>query len=130
MKQITNLQQLEILQSNTLVYAAIVTIIALLIVIGVANMIPYKGGIDRSYVKRRVAYILIGIFTAIGFFLYNDLVVKANISNAGFQTMFEKTNLTCLAITIGGYAIVGIGIMLLFRYSKFGSILGKIKSRN
>ena len=49
------------------------------------------------------------------------------IMNAGFQTEFATTNLQCLGITIGGYIIAGLVIMIAFRHSKFGSILGKVK---
>ena len=47
--------------------------------------------------------------------------------NAGFKSMFVKTNLQCLAIAIGGYIVTGLVLMFAFRHSKFGSILGKGK---
>lgn len=127
MNKITTISQLEALQSNTMVYAGIVCLAAILIVFLISLMIPYQGGVDKSYVKRRIAYIIVGIVASVAFFLFNELYVMNFIMNAGFQTEFATTNLQCLGITIGGYIIVGLVIMIAFRHSKFGSILGKVK---
>ena len=98
MNRITALPQLQALQDNTMIYAVVVILIAFLI----SLMIPYKGGKDNSYIKRRVAFIIVGIVACLAFYLYNDIYVKGFIMNAGFKSMFVKTNLQCLAITIGG----------------------------
>ncbi|MBR6774624.1 MAG: hypothetical protein IKM23_02775 [Bacteroidales bacterium] len=127
MNKITTISQLEALQSNTMVYAVIVCLTAVLVAFIISLMIPYKGGVDKSYVKRRIAYIIVGIVASVAFFLFNELYVMNFIMNAGFQTEFAATNLQCLGITIGGYIIVGLVIMIAFRHSKFGSILGKVK---
>lgn len=127
MNKITTISQLEALQSNTMVYAGIVCLTAVLVAFIISLMIPYKGGVDKSYVKRRIAYIIVGIVASVAFFLFNELYVMNFIMNAGFQTEFATTNLQCLGITIGGYIIVGLVIMIAFRHSKFGSILGKVK---
>lgn len=127
MTKITTLPQLQTLQVNTMIYAVVVFLVAILITFLISLIIPYKGGIDKSYVKRRVAYIIVGIVSCLAFYMYNDIYVKGFIMNVGFKTMFVKTNLKCLGITIGGYIIIGLAIMFAFRYSKFGSILGKIK---
>ena len=127
MNKITTISQLEALQSNTMVYAGIVCLTAVLVAFIISLMIPYKGGVDKYYVKRRIAYIIVGIVASVAFFLFNELYVMNFIMNAGFQTEFATTNLQCLGITIGGYIIVGLVIMIAFRHSKFGSILGKVK---
>ncbi len=127
MNKITTFDQLKALQSETMVYAGIVCLAAILIVFLISLMIPYQGGVDKSYIKRRIAYIIVGVVAAIAFFLYNELYVMNLIMNQGFQTEFATTNLQCLGITIGGYIIVGLAIMFAFRHSKFGSILGKVK---
>lgn len=127
MTKITTLPQLQALQQNVIVYAFIVFFVAILVAFLISLMIPYKGGIDKSYVKRRVAYMVVGIIACLGFYLYNDIYVKGFIMNVGFKTMFVETNLKCLGITIGGYIVTGLAIMFAFRHSKFGSILGKGK---
>lgn len=127
MNRITTLPQLQALQNDTMIYAIIVFLIAILLSFIISQTIPYMGGNDKSYIKRRVAYIIVGLITCLGFYLYNDLIVKEIIMNAGFKSMFTITNLKCLGITCGGYLLVGIGIMFAFRHSKFGSILGKGK---
>lgn len=125
MNKITTLPQLQTLQDETMVYAITVFLTAILCAFIVSLIIPYTGGNDKSYIKRRVSYIIIGLITCLGFYLYNDLIVKEIIMNAGFKSMFAATNLKCLGITFGGYIVVGIGIMFIFRHSKFGSIIGK-----
>lgn len=127
MNKITALPQLQALQDNTMIYAVVVFLVAILIAFLISLMIPYKGGKDNSYIKRRVAFIIVGIVACLAFYLYNDIYVKGFIMNAGFKSMFVKTNLQCLAITIGGYIVTGLVLMFAFRHSKFGSILGKGK---
>lgn len=127
MNRITALSQLQALQDNTMIYAVVVFLVAILIAFLISLMIPYKGGKDNSYIKRRVVFIIVGIVACLAFYLYNDIYVKGFIMNAGFKSMFVKTNLQCLAITIGGYIVTGLVLMFAFRHSKFGSILGKGK---
>ena len=124
---ITNINQLNSLIDETYIYAVIVLLIALLISLIIASIIPWQGGNDKSYVKRRVAFIIIGIVAAIGFWLYNDLYVSDFIKNAGLKNMFSSCNLNALAISIVGYTVIGIILMFLLRHKKFGSILGKEK---
>lgn len=127
MQRITSLVQLQNLQNQTMVYAVVVFLVAIAIAFIISNIIKYKGGDDKSYIKRRVWFIIIGIVSSLGFYLYNDLIVSQRIVNAGFKSMFGTTNLICIAITLLGYIIAGAIIMLCFRHSKFGSILGKEK---
>ena len=127
MTKITTLSQLNTLESNTMIYAVVVFLVAIFISYLISAMVPYEGGQDKSYVKRRVAFIIVGIVACLSFFLYNDLYVKGYIMNSGFKTMFTKTNLICLGITVGGYFLTGLLLMFLFRNSKYGTILGKRK---
>ena len=123
--RITTLPALQSLQDETMVYAAIVGTAALTLSLVVASLIAYKGGNDNSYITRRICYVIIGLVAAIGFYMYNDLVVKPDINNVGWQSMFSDTNLFFLGINIGVYLIGGIILMLVFRHKKIGSILGK-----
>lgn len=111
MQRIATLSQLKELQNETIVYAMIVSCLAIFIAIVTSNLIAYRGGNDRSFIKRRVLYLIIGLIAAFGFYIYNDLIVAQRIANAGFKSMFSTTNLTCLAITIVGYIITGVIIM-------------------
>lgn len=129
MHRITTLPALHTLETHTMVMAAVVVAVALLVAFLISLMIPYQGGKDKSYIKRRVSYIIVGVVACLVFYLYNDLIVKTSIMNAGFKNMFVKTNLECLGITAGGYILLGLLIMFSFRRSKFGSILGKCKDK-
>ena len=126
--RITTLPALQSLQDETMVYAAIVGAVALGLSFLVASLVAYKGGDDRSYITRRIWYVIIGLVAAAGFYVYNDLVVKPDITNAGWQSMFSDTNLMCIGINLGVYIVGGIILMFVFRHKKFGSILGKEKN--
>jgi hypothetical protein len=126
--RITTLPALQSLQDETMVYAAIVGAVALGLSFLVASLVAYKGGDDRSYITRRIWYVIIGLVAAAGFYVYNDLVVKPDITNAGWQSMFSDTNLICIGINLGVYIVGGIILMFVFRHKKFGSILGKEKN--
>ena len=126
--RITTLPALQSLQDETMVYAAIVGAVALGLSFLVASLVAYKGGDDRSYITRRIWYVIIGLAAAAGFYVYNDLVVKPDITNAGWQSMFSDTNLICIGINLGVYIVGGVILMFVFRHKKFGSILGKEKN--
>ena len=125
MTPITNLPQLQQLMNSTMIYAVIVGLAAVIISLAVANMFPWEGGNDRSYVKRRIAFVIIGLCAVLGFWLYNDLIVVGNIKNAGFQNMFKACNFKSAGINLGIFLVASIILMFAFRHSKFGSILPK-----
>ena len=127
MTPITNLPQLQQLMNSTMIYAVIIGLVAVVLSLAVANIFPWEGGKDKSYVKRRIAFIVIGLCAVLGFWLYNDLVVVGYIKNAGFQNMFEACNFKCVFINLGVYIVASGILMFTFRHSKFGSILGKEK---
>ncbi len=127
MTPIINLPQLNQLMNSTMVYAVIVGLVAVLVALAVAFMFPWEGGNDKSYIKRRIAFVVIGILAVLGFWLYNQQVVLDTIKNPGFQGMFKACNLKCIFINLGVYIVASVALMFTFRHSKFGSILGKEK---
>lgn len=128
MTPVTNISQLNQLMNSTMIYAVIVGLVAVLVALLLSNMFPWEGGNDRSYIKRRIAFVVIAIIAVLGFWLYNDLVVMSHIRNVGFQNMFKSCNLKCIGINLCVYLLVSFLLMLfVFRHSKFGSILGKEK---
>ncbi len=130
MRQIATLNQLQDLQNSTWIYAVVVCIIAIVVAFLVSNMIAWQGGNDKSYIKRRVWWVIIGIVSGLGFRIYNDMVNVHRIVNVGFKHMYSQTNLMCLGVVLLGYFIVSLLIMAtLFRKAKFGSILGKQRNK-
>lgn len=115
--------------NSTMIYAAVVGVVAFVVAMIVANMFPWEGGNDRSYIKRRIAFVVIGVCAVLGFWIYNDLVVADSIRNAGFQNMFKACNLKCLVITSVSYLLISGIQMCVFRNSKFASIIFKIKGK-
>ena len=96
MRQIATLTQLHDLQNSTWIYAVVVCAIAIIIAYLVSNMIAWQGGNDRSYIKRRVWWVIIGLVASVAFWVYNDLVNVPRITNVGFRHMYSQTNLFCL----------------------------------
>lgn len=130
MRQIATLTQLHDLQNSTWIYAVVVCAIAIFIAYMVSNMIAWQGGNDRSYIKRRVWWVIIGLVASIVFWVYNDLVNVPRITNVGFRHMYSQTNLFCLFSILIGYFFISLLLMLfLFRKAKFGSILGKQRNK-
>lgn len=130
MRQIATLNQLQDLQNSTWIYAIAVGVIAIAIAYLVSNMIAWQGGNDKSYIKRRVWWVIIGFVAGLGFWIYNDVVNVHRIVNVGFRHMYSQTNLMCLGVVLLGYFIFSLLIMAtLFRKAKFGSILGKQRNK-
>ena len=126
---IVNIIQLKQLMNSTMIYAVVVGVVAFIVAIIVSNMFPWEGGNDRSYIKRRIAFVVIGVCAVLGFWIYNDLVVSDTIRNAGFQNMFKACNLKCLVITSVVYLLISGILMCVFRKTKFASIIFKIKGK-
>lgn len=124
---ITTLPQLQQLQTDTYIYSAIILLVAFGVAFILANMVPYKGGNDRSYITRRVLFVIVGLVAGLGYWVYNQATVMACIRNAGFKNQFGTTTYYSLALILLGYVAVSVLVMCLSRYSKFGSILGKSK---
>ncbi len=126
---IVNINQLNQLMNSTMIYAVVVGLVAFVVALIVAYMFPWEGGNDRSYIKRRIAFVVIGVCAVLGFWIYNDQVVADSIKNQGFLQMFKSCNLKCLVITSVIYLLISGILMCVFRNSKFASIIFKIKGK-
>jgi uncharacterized membrane protein len=128
MRKIEALKQVQALIGETYTYAVIVAVAAVVLAFIIANVIKWGGGkFDTSHIKRRVWYVIIGIITAIAFFLYNNLYVSGYITKAPLQAKFSTANIVATFIVVGVYVVLGLITMFILRRSKWGSILGKSK---
>jgi hypothetical protein len=128
MKKIETIKQLDALIGNTYVYAIIIAIAAIVLAFAIATIIKWGGGKqESSHIKRRVWFIIVGIIAPIGFFLYNAFYVSDYITKAPLQAKFSTANILATLTVLGVYVALGIVTMLIFRRSKWGSILGKSK---
>ncbi len=128
MRNIQTIGQLHELQNETFVYAAIVAVAIFALAFLLANITPYQGGDDRSYITRRIWLVISVALGSVGFWLYNELYVMDFIKKVAFQNQFSDTNIQCLGITIGVSIVISFIVMFVFRHSKFGSILGREKN--
>lgn len=119
--------QLQQAQADAWVYGLIVCGIALALTITIAFIINWRSD-RRDFITRRIWFIVIGLVAPAGYWLYNMQAIVPKIQNPGFKSMFESTNLYVLLASIGIYFVAGILLMLGFRNTKFGSILGKKKN--
>lgn len=124
---IRTLQQVQQAQADAWVYGLIVAGVALALAIAIAFMINWRSD-RKDFITRRIWFIVIGLVAPALYWLYNAQAIAPKIQNPGFKNMFEETNLYVLLASIGVYAIVGVVLMLCFRTSKLGSILGKKKN--
>lgn len=124
---IRTLPQVQQAQADAWVYGLIVAGVALAIAIAIAFLINWRSD-RRDFITRRIWFIIIGLVVPASYWLYNAQAVAPQIQNPGFRNMFEATNLYVLIAAIIAYAVVGIILMLSFRTSKLGSILGKKKN--
>lgn len=121
---IRTLPQVQQAQADAWVYGLIVTGVALLIAVVISYLINWRSD-RRDFLTRRICFIVIGLVLPLSYWLYNMQVIVPKIQNVGFQNMFKETNLYVLLASIGIYTVFGIVLMLCFRNSKLGSILGK-----
>lgn len=124
---IRTLQQVQQARADAWVYGLIVAGVALALAIVIAFMINWRSD-RKDFITRRIWFIVIGLVAPASYWLYNAQAIAPKIQNPGFKNMFEETNLYVLLASISVYAIVGVVLMLCFRTSKLGSILGKKKN--
>ena len=67
MTPVTNIAQLNQLMNSTMIYAVVVGLVAVLLTLLLATMFPWEGGNDRSYIKRRIAFVVIGLIATLVF---------------------------------------------------------------
>lgn len=123
---IRTLPQLQQARADAWVYGLLVAGVALLLAVVIAYLINWRSD-RRDFITRRIWFIVVGLALPSAYWFYNMQVIVSKIQNVGFQNMFKETNLYILLASIGAYAVVGILLMLCFRNSKLGSILGKKK---
>lgn len=85
---------------------------------------------DRSYIWRRVAFIVLGLLFAVGFTIYEEIDVIDGINNVAWQSMYRTTVYQSAFVSWAAYMIVGIIFMFVFKTSKWGSILFGSKFKN
>lgn len=121
--------QLQQAQADAWVYGLIVCGVALALAIAIAFIINWRSD-RRDFITRRIWFIVIGLVAPVCYWLYNMTAIATpeRIPNPGFRSMFEETNLYVLIASLVIYFVVGLGLMLGFRNTKFGSILGKKKN--
>lgn len=124
---IKSLTQVQQAQADAWVYGLIVCGVAIALAVAIASIINWRSD-RRDYITRRIWFVVIGLVVPAGYWLYNVRTIVPAITNPGFKSMFEKTNLYVLIASILIYFAASILLMLLFRNTKFGSILGKKKN--
>lgn len=129
MAVIESKKELEALISNTYFSSLAFAGVALLIALVIALLIKWQGHPDNSYRTRRIWWIIIGVIVPIAFWAINYFYVGTYIQKASWSADFLKANIFATLIGLICYFLVSIITMLIFRSSKWGSILGKTKDK-
>ncbi len=120
-------QALVSLIQNTYFTALIFMAVAFVIAFIVASIIKWQGKPDNSYKKRRIWWIVIGIVVSVVFYLINAIHVASYINQASSAAKFGTANIIATLVCLAAYFVVSIITMLIFRSTKWGSILGPSK---
>ena len=140
MSQVSTKSQVEALIQNTYIEAVIFAAVAFFIALGIAAIIKWQGKPDRSYVKRRIWWIIIGVVFPFVFWIINAMYVSSFIYTTNSETgakqayaqgsaMFSTANVISTLVCLAVFVVVSIITMLIFRSSKWGSILGPTKNK-
>ena len=129
MKSVTTKHALEALIQNTYITAVIFMLIAVLIAFIIASVIKWQGYPDYSYRKRRIWWIIVGIAVPLIFWIINAAYVSSFIDKSSWIGKFGTCNVIATCSCIAAYFILSIVTMLIFRSSKWGSILGPTKNK-
>lgn len=128
MGPIESRQELSALVQNTYFTALIFMAVAFAIALLIARLIKWQGRPDTSYKTRRIWWIVIGIVVAFTFFIINATYVAGFIEKSSLLAKFGTANIIAtVAICLVGYFVLSIVTMLIFRSSKWGSIIGPSK---
>jgi uncharacterized protein YacL len=130
MGNVTTKEVLNSLITNTFVTAIIFAVLALGLSFFIANLIKWQGKPDRSYIKRRVWWIIIGIIVPTIFWCINAIYVTSFIQGTSSKARFGRANVQDTLIILVGYFVVSLISMLILRSKKWGSILGPSKNKN
>lgn len=129
MSMVESKNQLTTLVSNTWYSSFAFIGVAILLAIVIAVLIKWQGHPDNSYKKRRIWWIIIGIIFPVAFWAVNYFYVGGFINKAAWSSKFLNTNIFASLAGLVTYYVVSIITMLMFRSSKWGSILGKTKNK-
>lgn len=125
--QINTAKQLAILQQETYIWAAAIIIVAWLISLLIAQVIPYKPGRDTSYIYRRIWSIVLCVIPVLGYLIYNFTVVMPdiNIKKIQLKDDFSTTIWICFGAMIIFYALAGWIVSMVFPRSKYATVFRK-----
>ncbi len=126
MNEIKNIQQLNALITETYIWSVIFSVVFIFFAILISGLIRWEGGgLDKSYIKRRISFLVLGFICSAGFYVYKYLSEIGRINNVAFQSKFTNGIAIAAGIIILIYFAISILLMKWFPKSKFGSILSK-----
>ena len=112
--------EFESLQTFIGIIAVIFLLVALFVAWGISTLIPWEGGKDRSYIKRRWACGILWAVAWIGFFLF--ALFEGPSLNEDNGTEYAAFMQMCTGGIALLYPLLLFGLALLTPNSKLGSI--------
>lgn len=135
MREITSLGELRVLQGNAITFSIVLSFLIFLVAYILASRTPYEqhgghtSGRDCSYKKRRRQFAYCVSIGSLLYFLFNIFYVRSRILYVDHRADYILTALTCLAINVFGTLAISYGVMLIWKNSKFATILWKRPSK-
>lgn len=123
--QINTEKQLDILQQETYIWAAVIIIAAWLLSLLIAQVTPYKPGRDTSYIYRRIWSIVLCLVSVLGYLIYNFTVVMPDIKKIQLKDNFSTTVWICFAAMIVIYVLAGWIVSMVFPRSRYATVFRK-----
>ena len=125
--QINTEKQLELLQQETYIWAAVIIIVAWLLSLLIAQVTPFKPGRDTSYITRRIWSIVLCVASVLGYLVYNFTVAMSDINNEKIKLKddFSTTVWICFAAMIVIYTLAGWIVSMKFPRSKYATVFRK-----
>lgn len=123
--QINTEKQLDIIQLETYIWAAVIIIAAWLLSLLIAWVIPFKPGRDTSYISRRIWSIVLCLVSVLGYLIYNITVVMPDKKTIQLKADFSTTIWICFGAMIVIYALAGWIVSMVFPRSKYATVFRK-----
>lgn len=123
--QINTEKQLDNLQQETYIWAAVIIIAAWLLSLLIAQVTPYKPGRDTSYIYRRIWSIVLCLVSVLGYLIYNFTVVMPDIKKIQLKDNFSTTVWICFAAMIVIYVLAGWIVSMVFPRSRYATVFRK-----
>lgn len=122
---IDKVSEVEALQSELIIFAAVIALLFLAIAAMIVNTIKNQGGANpREQLSRRIWFVGLGLLVPLSIWIFNTLLVQ-NIfikATASLVSTFSGISLTAILVSVGLYFGIGLGTSYFLSKGKWATI--------